>query len=209
MFVLTRFHASFFPFCPLCWPPLFSRHLFRPVPPLEKCSVLPEQRAQHRSWEGALSGWTSPQRSGRKFLPEICLKKVQCGIGDLGNKLVGTQNFALVKLLCSKCENSNRSPRSGKCLELVFMHSLPFVPESFKQCQNMKAPPIRGSSYSSSLSSAVSLPWSGKRCPLNLWYKFLEWKSSATLKENPNVWFRVCFGAGFLNHRVQPLGAKT
>ena len=28
---LTCFHASFFPFCPLCWPPLFlpfSRHIF-------------------------------------------------------------------------------------------------------------------------------------------------------------------------------------
>ena len=29
--LLTYFHASFFPFCPLCWPPLFlpfARHLF-------------------------------------------------------------------------------------------------------------------------------------------------------------------------------------
>ena len=37
------------------------------------CSV--EQRAQRRAWRGAVLGWTSPQISGRRFLPEICVKK--------------------------------------------------------------------------------------------------------------------------------------
>ena len=73
--VCTR---PFFPFCPLCWPPLFlpfSGHLFALSSPSKVlCSV--EQRAQHRSWRGAVSGWTSPQSSGRKFLPELCVKKV-------------------------------------------------------------------------------------------------------------------------------------
>ena len=40
---LTCFHAAFFPFCPLCRPPLFPLFFsapFRPFLPLEKCSVL-------------------------------------------------------------------------------------------------------------------------------------------------------------------------
>ena len=76
---LTCFHASFFPFCPFCWPPLFlpfSRHIFATFPPRKVlCSV--EQRAQCRAWRGAVPGWISPQSSGRKFLPEICVKKGQ------------------------------------------------------------------------------------------------------------------------------------
>ena len=68
-----------FPFCPLCWPPSFPPFLgtFLPFSPARKvlCSV--EQRAQRRAWRGAVSGWTSPQTSGRKFLPEICVKKGQ------------------------------------------------------------------------------------------------------------------------------------
>ena len=77
--ILTCFHASFFPFCPLCWPPLFLSFsgTFSPCSPPRKvlCSV--EQRAQHTAWRGAVSGWTSPESSGRKFLPEICVKKGQ------------------------------------------------------------------------------------------------------------------------------------
>ena len=76
---LTCFCASFFPFCPLSWPPLFlpfSRHVFALFYPRKVlCSV--EQRAQRRAWRGAVPGWTSPQISGRKFLPEICVKKGQ------------------------------------------------------------------------------------------------------------------------------------
>ena len=36
-----------------------------------------EQGAQHTAWKGGVSGWTSPQSSGRKFLPEICVRKAQ------------------------------------------------------------------------------------------------------------------------------------
>ena len=74
---LTCFHASFFPFCPLCWPPLllsFSRHFFTLSPP-RKVLFSVERRGHHRAWRGAVLGWTSPQISGRKFLPEICVKK--------------------------------------------------------------------------------------------------------------------------------------
>ena len=39
------------------------------------CSV--EQGAQPRAWRGTVSAWTSPRSSGRKFLPEICVKKGQ------------------------------------------------------------------------------------------------------------------------------------
>ena len=39
------------------------------------CSV--EERAQCRAWGGAVPGWIAPQSSGRKFLPEICVKKGQ------------------------------------------------------------------------------------------------------------------------------------
>ena len=57
--------------------PPFLWAFFRPWSPPRKvlCSV--EQRAQHTAWRGAVSGWTSPERSGRKFLPEICVKKGQ------------------------------------------------------------------------------------------------------------------------------------
>ena len=72
-------HASFFPFCPSCLSPLLSPFLgtFSPFSPPRNllCSV--EQGTQHRAWRGAFSGWTSPQSSGRKFLPEICVKTGQ------------------------------------------------------------------------------------------------------------------------------------
>ena len=62
-----------------CWPPLFLPFLgtFSPFSPPRKvlCSV--KQRAQRRAWRGVDPGWTSPQSSGRKFLPEICVKKGQ------------------------------------------------------------------------------------------------------------------------------------
>ena len=76
------FHTSFFPFCPLCWPALFPPPFlgtFSPFSPPRKvlCSV--EQGAQPRVWSGAVPAWTSPQGSGRKFLPELCVKKVSFG----------------------------------------------------------------------------------------------------------------------------------
>ena len=83
MVFMTCFRASFVPFCPLCWPPplppLFSVP-FRPFLPLEKCSVSVEKRVQSRAWRGAAPGGTSPQSSGRKFLPEICVKKGQISV---------------------------------------------------------------------------------------------------------------------------------
>ena len=68
-------HASFFPFCPLCWPPRFSAP-FWPFFPLQRvlCSV--EQGAQHRAQRGATSGPLHKVRE-EKFLPEICAKKGQ------------------------------------------------------------------------------------------------------------------------------------
>ena len=75
---------------------LFSRVIFSFLPPLLATPFPPlflgtaspfspsrtvlssvEQRAQRRAWRGAVPGWTSPQSSGRKFLPEICVKKGQ------------------------------------------------------------------------------------------------------------------------------------
>ena len=74
---LTCFHASFFPFCPFWWPPSASPFLttLSPSSPPRKVLYSVEHRAQRRVWSGAVSGWASPQSSGRKFLPEICVKK--------------------------------------------------------------------------------------------------------------------------------------
>ena len=51
---IQRFHASFFPFCPLCWLPLFlpfsGRLLALVFPRKVLCSV--ECRAQHTAWRG-------------------------------------------------------------------------------------------------------------------------------------------------------------
>ena len=84
--ILTCFHASSFPFRPLCRPPLFLPFsgilfaLFSPSTSALFCRAK-LQRAQHGAWRGEVSGWTSPQSSGRKFLPEICVKKGQyCAI---------------------------------------------------------------------------------------------------------------------------------
>ena len=74
--LFSRVLSSLLP--PLLATPLPPRFL-RPVLPLEKHSVnsYVEQRAQHRAWRGAVSRWTSPESPGKKFLPEICVKKGQ------------------------------------------------------------------------------------------------------------------------------------
>ena len=76
---LTCFHASFFPFCPSFGHPSSAPSLgtLSPFSPSRKVLHSVEQSAQHRAWRGSGSGWTSPQISGRKFLPEICVKKGQ------------------------------------------------------------------------------------------------------------------------------------
>ena len=54
----------------------FSRHLFALFSSRKMlCSV--EEGEHHRARRGGVSGWTSPQSSGRKPLPEICVKTGQ------------------------------------------------------------------------------------------------------------------------------------
>ena len=59
--------------------PSCSRFLatFSPFSPPRKVPFPVERRGHHRAWRGAVLGWTSPQISGRKFLPEICVQKGQ------------------------------------------------------------------------------------------------------------------------------------
>ena len=72
------FSRVLFLFAPFAGHPSSSPFLgtfapFSPPPQKVLCSV--ERRARRRAWRGAVSGWTSPQSSGRKYLPEICVKK--------------------------------------------------------------------------------------------------------------------------------------
>ena len=73
--LLTCFHASFCPFPPLFGHPFSSPSLgtLSPFSPPRKVLYSVEQNTQHRE----RGRWTSPQSSGRKFLPEICVKKGQ------------------------------------------------------------------------------------------------------------------------------------
>ena len=68
------FTHPFFLFAPFPLPRL-SLGTFSPFSRPRKALCSGEQRPQHRAWRGAAWGWTSPQSSGRKFLPEICVKK--------------------------------------------------------------------------------------------------------------------------------------
>ena len=68
---LTCCHASFIPLCLLSWLPLFLPF----SPPHEKCSVLARGTAQRL--ERGSFGVAAPKSSGRKFLPEICVKNGQ------------------------------------------------------------------------------------------------------------------------------------
>ena len=75
--LFSRVLFSFFP--PLVatpLPPLFSGP-FSPFSPPRNVIRSVEQRAQLRAWRRAVSGRTSPEGSGRKFLPDICVKKGQ------------------------------------------------------------------------------------------------------------------------------------
>ena len=68
------------------------------------CSV--EKRVQSRAWRGAAPGCTFPQSSGRKFLPEICVKK--------------GQHFCMNKLV-SNCSKKKRT-QNGYALKNVFVY---------------------------------------------------------------------------------------
>ena len=102
--ILTCFHASFFPFCPLCWPPLFLPFLgafllfFLP----SKGALFCRAKGTAQSLEGGSSGLVSPQSSGRKFLPEICVKKGQkrLKIGHQNFTTFFAQNFTRSKEIC-------------------------------------------------------------------------------------------------------------
>ena len=74
--LFSRVLFSFLPaFLATPLPPLFSAY-FRPFLPLEG-ALFCRAKGTAQSLEGAVLGWTSPQSSGRKFLPEIRVKKGQ------------------------------------------------------------------------------------------------------------------------------------
>ena len=95
------FVRPFVLFAPLCWPPLFLTFLgtFSSFLPPQKviCSV--EQGAQHRAWRGAVSGWTSPQSSGRNF-PKSAWKRL------------GRLSSMTLNALSSCCSSIHRSSMS-------------------------------------------------------------------------------------------------
>ena len=114
LILLTCFHASFFPFCLFCSSSPFLgtfSPFFRPRKVL--CSV--EQRAQCRAWRGAVPGWISPQSSGRKFLPEICVKKGQITSKQLfsGAPDSSFRAFPLTEIGSMKTQGRTCSQKAG------------------------------------------------------------------------------------------------
>ena len=80
--ILTCFHASFFPFCPPCWPPLFlpfSRYLFAPFfSPSKsalfcraKCTAQSSERGRFRKNMSTKFGKEIPSRNLRPPPPQI------------------------------------------------------------------------------------------------------------------------------------------
>ena len=122
-------------------PDLFSRVLFSFLPPFAGhpssspflgtfspffpprkvlCSV--EQRAHHRAWRGAVSGWISPQSSGKKFLPEICVKKGQIlPVGTL-RKTMNLKNCSEPQdpLNPSGSEQPHHEPQRGQKIQRIY-----------------------------------------------------------------------------------------
>ena len=73
---LTCFHASFFPFCPLCWPPLFlpfSRHIFALFSP-SKSALFCRAKGTAQSLERGTSGMDLYTKF-RKEIPSRNLRK--------------------------------------------------------------------------------------------------------------------------------------
>ena len=113
------FTRPFFLFAPFAGHPSSSPFLgtFSPFSPPRKvlCSV--EKRVQRRAWRGAAVGCTSPQSSGRKFLPEICLKKGQI----LSSKTVLWKQYSarfLILEILPLSHNSSQSERIDLRIDL-------------------------------------------------------------------------------------------
>ena len=83
---LTCFRASFFPFCPLCWPPLFlpfSRHLFALFSP-SKSALFCREKGTEQSLERGSSG----MHLSTKFGKEIPSRNLREKRSEIGNHLV-------------------------------------------------------------------------------------------------------------------------
>ena len=66
-------------------------------------------------------------------LNSLCSSCV-CGIGDLGKQVCWSPKLRIMQGFGLKMQQKNNcTTHSGKCRELVFMHSVPFVTETFKQ----------------------------------------------------------------------------
>ena len=74
---LTCFHASFFPFCPLCWPPLFlpfSRHIFALFSP-SKTALFCRAKGTAQSLERGSSGMDLSTKFGKEIPSQNLRKK--------------------------------------------------------------------------------------------------------------------------------------
>ena len=77
---LTCFHASFFPFCPFCWPPLFlpfSRHLFAIFFP-SKSALFCREKGTVQSLERGSSGMHLSTKFGKE-IPSRNLREKRSG----------------------------------------------------------------------------------------------------------------------------------
>ena len=90
----TCFHASFFPFCPLCWPPLslpFSGRLFALFSP-SKSALFCREKGTTQSLERGSFRIDLSRKFGKEFFPEICVEKGQFGFPQSRGNL----NWALL-----------------------------------------------------------------------------------------------------------------
>ena len=106
---------SFAPFAGQPLPPLFSGPLgtFGPFFSTREmlCSV--EQGPHHRPWRGAVSGWTSPESSGRNLLPETCVKTghwAYVSVGLLGRREQGNLQKCSPSALERVLSETGRAP---------------------------------------------------------------------------------------------------
>ena len=75
-YLLNCFHASFFPFCPLCWPPIFlpfSRHIFA-LFSNSKSSLFCRAKGTAQSLERGASGMDLSTKFGKE-IPSRNLRK--------------------------------------------------------------------------------------------------------------------------------------